>query len=418
LALSLVVVTVLAFALDWWAPKPIPPSRPVPLITLEITPSVFPVSAAPHSALSLLPLHPYQAFTEAGSELHTFNNPCGEDRFWPSEGEISSKPKNGYEEVRELNVANHSQVTMETGKLVFRLSYSDSFGGGCVPPTNPTYQHDVVSIPALDPGRSFQFFAVNQTNRCVWLSPPETMTARMTGDEGEEQVPLKLQTTNVPNWVNTPFPPTTIQWQGVPIKNPGYGIVRTTANCEAPLPHSQTDHERSVKHGADDQHLVAQCYLELFGQVIDGTVPGMIVNQTIEPMDDVRMDVAQLLDKPISADDPNPNSKLVGWQKRLDIGTCRARLSDGLSDRFPIENHDHLAYSVWISSRYWTFRETIDLKKKSAQQYSEKITVYRAADAKPLIETETILPILKTAIDSASPPRRKPLRNPQPLCDI
>jgi hypothetical protein len=262
-----------------------------------------------------------------------------------------------------------------------------------MPPNNQTYQYDVVSIPALDPGKSFQFFAVNQTNRCVWLSPPENMTARMTGDEREAQIPLKLETTNVSNWANTPFPPTAIQWQGVPIKSPGYGIVRTTASCQAPPPHYQTEHERSVQQSVDDQHLVAQCYLELFGQVIEGTVPGIVVNQTIEPMDDVRMDVAQLLDKPISANDPNPNSKLVGWQKRLDIGTCRARLSDGLSDRFPVGNYDHLAYSVWISSRYWTFRETIDLKKKSAQQYSEKVTVYRAADTKPLIETETMLSI-------------------------
>jgi hypothetical protein len=169
----------------------------------------------------------------------------------------------------------------------------------------------------------------------------------MTGDEKETQIPLKLEATNIPNWVNTPFPPTTIQWQGVPIKNPGYGIVRSTASCGTQSPHTQTKNERSAKGSTDNQHLAARCYLELFGQVIDGTVPGMIVNQTIEPMDDVRMDVTQLLDKPISANDPNPNSKLVGWQKRLDIGTCRARLSDGLSDRFPIGSYDHLAYSVW-----------------------------------------------------------------------
>ena len=176
LALCVVIVTALAFGFDWWAPKPIPASRAVPLITLKISPSVFPISAAPHSTLFLLPLHPYQTF-DTTSELHTFSNPCGEDHFWPSEEEINSKAKNAYEEVRELDVVNHSPVTMEAGKAVFRLSYNDSFGGGCTPPKNPTYQYDVVSISALDPGRTFQFFSVNQTNRCVWLSPPETMSA-------------------------------------------------------------------------------------------------------------------------------------------------------------------------------------------------------------------------------------------------
>jgi|ERR1700730_8560351 len=108
------------------------------------------------------------------------------------------------------------------------------------------------------------------------------------------------------------------------------------------------------------EHSTEHCYLELFGMVIGGTVPGMVVNDTPEPMDEVRMDVMQLQDKPPSDLDPNPNSKLVGWQKRLEIGTCRARLSDGLNERFPIGDHDHLSYSIWISSRYWTFRETIE----------------------------------------------------------
>jgi hypothetical protein len=144
-----------------------------------------------------------------------------------------------------------------------------------------------------------------------------------------------------------------------------------------------------ITESPDTSHLTAQCYLELFGQIINGTVPGMIVNQTPEPMDDVRMDVTQLLDKSRSDPDPNPNSKIVGWEKRIEVGTCRARLMDGLDERFPIGNHDHLAYSVWITSRYWTFREDIDLNRKSNREYSEKIVVYRGGEQKPMIETET-----------------------------
>ena len=44
-------------------------------------------------------------------------------------------------------------------------------------------QEDVIFIPALDPGKSFEFVAVNQTNRCAWLLAPTTITIRVAGDE-------------------------------------------------------------------------------------------------------------------------------------------------------------------------------------------------------------------------------------------
>lgn len=215
------------------------PRAMTPLITMQITPSGFPVSTPSHSALSILPLHPYQT-----GGLLAFDNPCGEEHFWPTQEEIDSKPENAHEEVRLVEVTNHSQATMETGKAVFRLSYNDSFGGGCMPPPTPTiYQEDVVSIPTLDQGRAFQFVAVSQTNRCVWLLPPAVVTVKMAGDDSERQVPVRVEPINIPNWANIPFPPTTIKWQGVPARNPGYGIVRSTARCELP---GSKDQERKV----------------------------------------------------------------------------------------------------------------------------------------------------------------------------
>jgi hypothetical protein len=224
------------WGLDSWAPKPIPAPKPaLPFITLGITPSIFPVSTPSHSSLSILPLHPYQTFTDAASHLHIFDNPCGEEHLWPTQEEIDSKPKTGNEEVRSVEIVNHSQTTIETAKAVFRVSYNDSFGGGCMPSSSPSaYQEDVVSIPPLDPGKGFQFFAVNQTNRCAWLLPPTTIKVKIVGDEAEKEVPLTLEPSNIPNWTLTPFPPTDIKWQGVPIRNPGYGIVRSAARCKLP----------------------------------------------------------------------------------------------------------------------------------------------------------------------------------------
>jgi hypothetical protein len=41
------------------------------------------------------------------------------------------------------------------------------------PPGAQFDQQDVVLLPTLDSGQSFDFLAVNQSNRCVWLIPPE-----------------------------------------------------------------------------------------------------------------------------------------------------------------------------------------------------------------------------------------------------
>ncbi len=216
-----------------------------PFLTLEIDPSSFPVSVPPRSTLFILPLHPYQTFTDAASHLHEFNNTCGEEHWWPTQNEIDSKPANGYEEVRRVAVTNHSQDVVESGKLVFRVLYNDSFGGGCMPPPASTLpQDDIVSIPALDQGKAFEFVVVNQTNRCAWLLAPTKIKVKMASEENATEVPLKLEPSNIPNWASTPFPDTTVKWEGVPIKNPGYGIVRSGAPCQ-----SGNDNKKGARPG-------------------------------------------------------------------------------------------------------------------------------------------------------------------------
>ena len=231
-----VIIVLVAIGIDRLAPLPTtPPQATSPFITIGITPAVFPISVSPHSTLSILPLHPYQTFTDSAGHLHIFDNPCGEEHVWPTQDEINSKPKNGYEEVRTVEVTNHSQFTIESGRAIFTLTYNESFGGGCMPPPkSATRQEDVVSLPSLDQGKAFRFVAINQTKSCVWLLPPATIKVKMTGDEAEREIPIKREETNIANWTDTPFPPTSVQWQGVPARNPGYGIVRSTASCGLP----------------------------------------------------------------------------------------------------------------------------------------------------------------------------------------
>jgi hypothetical protein len=204
---------------------------PPPFITIKISPSAFPVSVAPRSTLYILPIHPYQVFTDAEGDghLHEFDNSCGEEHLWPRQ---AHEPANGYEEVRRVEVTNHSQSAVESGRIAFSVLYNEAFGGGCMArPASSAPQEDVIFIPALDPGKSFDFVAVNQTNRCAWLLAPTTIRIRVAGDEAPVNAPLKLEPTVVSTWVSSPFGPTTTKWVGVPIKNPGYGIARSGALC-------------------------------------------------------------------------------------------------------------------------------------------------------------------------------------------
>jgi hypothetical protein len=213
------------------------PVSVVPFISIKIEPSVFPVSVSPHSVLSILPLHPYQTFTDTSSELHVYENPCSIERPWPSQKEIDSKSDDSHEEVRHIKITNHAQETIESGKIAFIVRYNQSFGGGCMaPPKSDASQTDVISIPTLDSGKAFEFVSVNQTNKCAWLLPPDSITVKMANDDRTETIPLKLEPINIPNWISTPFGPTSISWEGVPTRNPGYGMVRSGASCDQPTP--------------------------------------------------------------------------------------------------------------------------------------------------------------------------------------
>jgi hypothetical protein len=112
------------------------------------------------------------------------------------------------------------------GKLLFQLAYNAGLpGGGCIPSKGKQeYQKDFVLLPQLDPGKSFDFYAINQSSLCVWLIPPETATIKMTSDNAERAIPL--------TWDKNPlyasgapvFAPTKIKWETLPSKPNSYQI--------------------------------------------------------------------------------------------------------------------------------------------------------------------------------------------------
>src|SRR5260370_34560600 len=172
--------------------SPAPELPAQPFVTMQISPSSFPVFAPSHSTISILPLHPYRILTDSADYLTTFATDSGEEHYCPTKKEIDSKPAGDYETVFKVEIANHSQETLASCKTTFRLRYNAGLpGGGCMPPKdNSKDQEDVVLIPPLNPGKSFQFFAVNQSNLCVWLIPPAFAKMKMAVDAAERHASL------------------------------------------------------------------------------------------------------------------------------------------------------------------------------------------------------------------------------------
>lgn len=96
-------------------------------------------------------------------------------------------------------------------------------------------------------------------------------------------------------------------------------------------------------------------FISFLGQVINGAAPMIQINQTDTPLDDVRLIVTQSLPK--SDSDPGPWP--MGWQKEIEIGTCRAKLTIGLADRFPVGGQKWIRFDITMLTRLRTHREII-----------------------------------------------------------
>lgn len=206
-----------------WVKRP-----PLPLIVMEISPSSLPMSIPANSVASVLQVHPYIGLTAEADGLLKIANNTGKEGCWPSPKEMGGVRPNGHESVYRFAVSNHSPETLESGKLDFGVIYNTGYKDGtCVAPSDQKpYQIDTVLLPALDSGKSFEFLAVNQSDQCAWLIPPASATVIMGGGKKEAQVPLVFDKSPLYAAGAPIFPATSIQWEGVPTKPRGYGIIR------------------------------------------------------------------------------------------------------------------------------------------------------------------------------------------------
>lgn len=204
------------------------PQAKIAVVEMAISPSGFPISIPAHSTISILRINPNRILDATGDYLLKADNTRGADVTWPSQKEIDSKKPNDYETVFRVQVTNHSPEALVTGKLLFHVSYNVGLsGGGCMPPKGPTnYQDDTILLPQLDPGKSFELYAVNESPMCAWFIPPGKVTVRMTSDEMERQVPLTFNADPLYSSGSPVFPPTKITWEALPPRPNSYQIMR------------------------------------------------------------------------------------------------------------------------------------------------------------------------------------------------
>lgn len=204
------------------------PQPKIAVVEMRISPSSFPIPIPPHSIISILQLHPNIVLSDTNDYLLKDENTQDKEFFWPSQKEIDSQDPNDHETVFRVELINHSQEALANGKLLFRLIYNTGLSGrGCMPPKEkPEYQNDFVLLPQIDPGKSFDFFAVNQSSSCVWLIPPDIATIKMMSDDTERQVALTLDKNPLYASGAPVFPPTKIKWETLPSKPNGYQVLR------------------------------------------------------------------------------------------------------------------------------------------------------------------------------------------------
>jgi hypothetical protein len=172
-------------------------------------------------------LHPDIILSDTNDYLFKDENTQSKEFSWPSETEIDSKDPKDYETVYRVEFINHSGEALESGKVLFQLMYNTGVSSGCrSPKEKPEFQKDFILLPQLDPGKSFDFYAINQSSSCVWLIPPEVATIRMTSDETDRQIALTLNKDPLYASGVPVFPPTKIKWEALPSRPNGYQVGR------------------------------------------------------------------------------------------------------------------------------------------------------------------------------------------------
>lgn len=163
-------------------------------------------------------------------------NDTGKEGCWPKRTELATMGLYDHEDAYRIEITNHSDRIVESGLARFGIKYNTGVkGSGCIAPKDQQRdQDDVVLIPPLDPGRTFEFYASNPSSFCAWLLPPASATMKIGGQEKTAEVPLALDKNPLYSAGAPVFSPTPIKWEGIPTHPNGFGVVRMGADsCDA-----------------------------------------------------------------------------------------------------------------------------------------------------------------------------------------
>jgi hypothetical protein len=144
-------------------------------------------------------------------------------------------------------------------------------------------------------------------------------------------------------------------------------------------------------------------FISFIGQVLNGYAPMMQENQTDTPLDDVHLSIIE--SAPNSEAPSNENEWGAGtvvWQKEIDIGTCRARLTKDLPERFPVAGQKRLFFHILMMTRFQSYRETIKLTRTREQEYSAELSFY-GSGANPIYTRNMNIGIVTPRSDSPRP---------------
>jgi hypothetical protein len=172
--------------------------------------------------------------------------------------------------------------------------------------------------------------------------------------------------------------------------------VETATTEQPPKRPQQSGSIEPAKPSPEAALLAPAGFITFIGQIIDGYAPMMQENQTENPLDDVHLSIFSAVPKSRAPKtDDEWGSGTVVWEKEIEIGTCRARLTTGLQERFPIAGQKHLFCHILMLTRLQTYRETIKLTKISDKEYSAQLDFY-GGGANPLYTRHMKLGIMNT----------------------
>jgi hypothetical protein len=203
---GLVLLAILLWLLDLWAPKPIPVTTPRPIVQFSCILKPLEIDIQPGSEAQIVTLH--DDFTVEAQVFSAGNTGV----MWPpglQDALDRHDPINSMDECRISDVGS-------IGAFNVTMRLTASFLDDESPPKVVHSTASKIFAPSVLPGMPFKFYVVNQSHFWTNLLPGETVTLQAQGEQFK--VPIKIDSTgqSADQFLSGLFgiPPTFAAWNG------------------------------------------------------------------------------------------------------------------------------------------------------------------------------------------------------------